>query len=133
MDTLVKITDKNHALYGKTLPGSLIYHDIHHTGNGPDLYVVLSNEKSHRLLSTQIDEDHYRAQLMAEQVARLGAKEGDTVLITRGGSGSYCHGWDSDKPHKITVIDFTGHVQFDGGIVKNGASIFRPEVKLVDQ
>lgn len=129
MAKLIKITDEKHSLFGRILPGGCIYYDVHHTGDSPDLFRVTDGDKSYRLLSTQIDVDHYTAQEMAEVVAALGANVGDTVMIQQVGSGSYCAGWDSAKPHKITKIDHTGHVEFDGGC-KTGASIFKPKVIL---
>ena len=127
MQKLVKITDTKHALSGRILPGGCIYYDIHHTGDGPDLFRVIDGDKSYRLLSTQIDVDNYYAKELAKVVAKLGANVGDTVIIQRGGSGSFCAGWDSTKPHTITKISNTGNVEFDGG-VRTGASLFRPTV-----
>ncbi len=127
MSYLVKIIDKKHPSFGHILKGSLVYYDIHHTGDSPDLYQVINDDGTKfRLLSIQIDEKHYKSQLLAKQIARLGAKTGDEVIITKGGSGSFIAGWDPLKPHIITDIDCTGHVKFDDG----DATIFQPEVKL---
>lgn len=130
MTHLVKITDQKHPFFGQILPGGLIYHDINHTGDGPDLFRITSNEGSIRLLSTQIDENHYWAQLRAERIVELGADVGDVVMIVKSGSGSYCAKFDIKEPHKITKIGNCGHVEFDGG-TKTGASIFRPKVKII--
>lgn len=129
MARLVKITDEKHSLFGRILPGGCIYYDVNHTGDSPDLFRVTDGDKSYRLLSTQIDVDHYTAQEVAEVVAFLGANVGDTVTVLCGGSGSYCAGWDSAATHVITKIDHTGHVEFDGGC-RTGASLFKPQVKL---
>ena len=129
MAFLVKITDPEHELHGEVLPGGCIYYDIHHTGSSPDLYQVERNGETYRVLSTQIDEEHYKAQLLADKTARLGAKVGDIVFITKAGSGSFCHGWDDKAPHEITKITPGGQVEFDGG-GRVGASMFRPEARL---
>ena len=127
MKRLVKIIDKDHELFGKIVNGGLVYYDIHHTGEGPDLFEVEADERRHRLLSNQIDVEHYNAQLLAGEMARLGAKVGDSVMITKSGSGSFIHGWDLSEPHKISKICYSGQVLFDG-YPEAGASIFRPQV-----
>lgn len=123
----VKIIDRGHELYGHILDGSRSYYDVHHTGNSPDLFSVEVEGLRMQVLSTQVDVEHYDAQLLAKEMARLGAKVGDTVTITKTGSGCYSSGWAKAGSHEITKIDPSGHVEFDGG----EGSMFRPEVQVI--
>jgi hypothetical protein len=124
----VKIIDQNHPCFGQELEGGIIYFDIYHRGGRPDLYQVETPEgKKYRLLTNQIDEEHYNAQELAEEVERLGANVGDNVMITRLGSGSYNAGFDFSSPHVITKIDCSGHVEFDN----RAACGFRPDVTVI--
>ncbi|RVU32674.1 hypothetical protein [Neptunomonas marina] len=131
MSYLVKVIDQDHELNGLAVQGSCIYYDIHHTGESPDLFLLEHEGQTYRVLSTQIDAEHYSEQLLKEEEKRLGFSLGDTVIITEGGSGSYGRDWDYKAPHKITKIDSSGHVEFDGGSSVGGASIFRPKVRAV--
>ena len=133
MQTLVKVTSKEHKLCGLILEGERVYHDLYHTGSSPDLFMVQYKGEKHKALSTDIDVEHFDAQLMAECVAKLGAKVGDKVKVLYSGSGSYSSGWKQDVPHYITKIDSSGHVSFDGGSsCKGGASIFNARVEVLD-
>lgn len=124
----VKIIDPTHECFGQELEGGIIYNDIYHRGGRPDLYQVKTPDgKIYRLLTDQIDAEHYAAQEIAEGVERLGAVVGDTVMITRLGSGSQRAGFDFAVPHVVTKISASGNVEFDHG----AASGFRPEVELV--
>ncbi len=125
----VKITDPKSPLYGQILDGACIYIDIYHIGSGGiDLYRVTDNSGNEdRLLSTQIDVEHYEKQLRAEEIARLGADVGDTVMIDRTGGGSFKVGFSTEIPHVITKISPGGYVEFDNG----EADCFRPDVRVV--
>lgn len=123
---LVKITDKNHELFGQILKGYRLYYDVKHTGKSPDLFVVESAGKKVQILSTKIDLAHYDAQLLTREIADLDANVGDNVMIIRTGSGCLPSGWDIKKPHLITKIDSSGHVTF-----KCGARMFRPDVLVI--
>ncbi|RTZ38186.1 hypothetical protein EJ573_03010 [Paenibacillus polymyxa] len=126
----VKIIDPQHPCFGQELEGGIIYFDYYHRGGRPDLYQVKTPEgKIYRLLTDQIDEDHYEAQEVAREIERIGAKVGDTVLITRLGSGGSKAGFDFSVPHVITKIDGSGHVEFDD----RAAYGFRPDVQVVSQ
>jgi predicted aconitase with swiveling domain len=129
MSYKVKVIDPKSPLCGQILDGACIYYDIYHRGNGgPDLFQVTDKEgNEHRLLSTQIDVDHYEKQIRDEEVALLGADVGDTVIIERTGSGSYSCGFNADEPHVITKISSCGTVYFDNG----KASMFRPGVRVI--
>lgn len=123
----IRVIDKNCLLYGKQLTGSILYYDIYHTGSGPDLLQVQDEDgNKYRLLSNQIDINHYHKQEIAKETERLGAKVGDRVLITKTGSGSFRMGFDPEETHVITKIDCSGHVEFDNG----AAEMFRPDVIL---
>lgn len=125
--TTVLITDKKHELCGKEVKGSLIYYDINHTGSSPDLFTAEHEGCSFRLLSTQIDAEHYNNQLANSEIERLGANVGDLVEITRTGSGSFCRDWNQAGEHLITKISSHGQVEFDHG----KASCFRPDVIVI--
>ncbi len=126
----VKITDPNHPCCGQELEGGRIYFDIYHRGGKPDLYQVKASEGGiYRLLTDQIDEGHYEAQEIAREVERLGANVGDTVLITRMGSGSSNANFDIKEPHVITKISPSGSVEFDD----KEASGFRPDVTVINR
>jgi hypothetical protein len=124
----VKIIDPNHPACGQELEGSRIYFDIYHRGGKPDLYQAKTPEGGfYRLLTDQIDEAHYEAQEIARDVERLGANVGDTVMITRMGSGGSNANFDLNKPHVITKICPSGTVEFDD----RTAWGFRPDVTVV--
>jgi hypothetical protein len=123
--TTVKIIDENHPLFGEELTGHLFYHDVYHTGNSPDLFVVYSNGKAHKALSTQIDVLHYEAQLRERVITELGADVGDMVVVLKSGSGSFCARFDLAMPHKITKIGPYGSVELDNG----EATMYRPKVE----
>lgn len=111
----VRINDPNSEYFGQEFDGGCVYYDLYHTGSSPDLYIVKTPDGERRYLSTQIDEDHYKAQLFTEEVERLGAKVGDKVIITRTGGGTFRAGFKADEPHIITGIDYLGYVKFDNG------------------
>ncbi|MFX3631871.1 MAG: hypothetical protein ACE3L7_07300 [Candidatus Pristimantibacillus sp.] len=125
----VRITDTNHKYFGQELPGGCVYYDINHVGDGgPDLYHIVTPEGERRILSTQIDEEHYNDQGRDEGLKRLGAKVGDVVMITRSGSGSSKAGFSTKVPHTITAIcKYGDDVTFDNG----EARMFRPDVVKV--
>ncbi len=127
------ITDKESEIYGKNCTGSLCYHDVHHTGEGPDLFSVECEEKKYQVLSTIIDVEHYNQQLIKEVVEELGANIGDMVMVAHAGGGSFSAEWSYDVPHKITKISPSENIQFDGGCGKpGGGSKFRPKVTLIN-
>lgn len=110
----VKIIDPNHPCYGQELEGARIYFDYYHRGGKPDLYQAKAPEGGfYRLLTHQIDEAHYEAQETAREIEGLGANVGDTVIITRMGSGGSEASFDLNKPHVITKISSSGTVEFD--------------------
>jgi len=124
----VKITDPQHKYFGQELEGNVIYFDIHHIGGGgPDLYSITTPEGKMRVLTTQIDEEHYKAQEIARETKSLGANVGDTVKILRSGSCHSKSGFDWKAPHVITDINRSGYVEWDGG----EAQSFRPDVEIV--
>jgi hypothetical protein len=124
----VKVTNPNSPYCGQEFEGGCIYYDIHHTGNSPDLFVIKTPDGEKRILSTSIDTEHYWEQRRQEHIKKLGANVGDTVLITRSGGGSFKRGFDISKPHKITGINTSGYVEFDGGEAKT----FRPDVTVCE-
>ncbi|MBC5835799.1 hypothetical protein G6N05_05315 [Flavobacterium sp. F372] len=133
MDTTILITDPDHKYYNQRLKGYCYYYDYQFTGNSPDLYSATTPEgKTIRLLSLQIDTKDYENQLIEEKRKKLNAKEGDTVLITHIGSGTYTNNFRSYNQYKIDKITPSGHVDFvdDKGIFV--ATIFRPIVEVVD-
>ncbi len=126
----VKITDPTHPYFNLELPGGCVYYDIYHQGSGgPDLFLFKSLEGEQRILSTQIDTDHYWEQRRQEEIRKLGANVGDTVRILRGGSGSSKANFDWNAPHVITKIDSSGGVVWDDG----AASGFRPDVEVISK
>jgi len=127
MSKRVKVTDPKSKYFGQEFDGGRIYFDIYYTGNGPDLFQIKTPDGSKRVLSTQIDTEHYENQELTEELERLGANVGDTVIITRSGGGCFRANFDMNLPHKITNIDCSGHVEFDNGEAK----CFRPDVNVV--
>ncbi|GGF73172.1 hypothetical protein GCM10010912_17960 [Paenibacillus albidus] len=126
----VKVTDPSHPCFGQELEGGIIYYDIYHRGGRPDLYEVSTPEgKRYRLLTHQIDADHYEAQELNEEIERLGAEVGDTVMVIRPGSGGSNAGFDWNASHVITRIDGSGHVEFDD----KAAWGFRPDVQVLSK
>jgi len=124
----IRVTDPKSPLCGQVVYGYIVYFDINHTGNSPDLIHATTREgKRVKLLSSQCDMGHYKAQELAEQVKRLGAKIGDKVRIVKSGSGTYGAGWRDEGVHEITNIDNVGYVEFDHGL----GSMFRPAVEVV--
>lgn len=124
----IKVIDEKSPLFGKKLTGGIVYYDLYHTGNSPDLLQVQDEEgNKYQILSNRIDIEHYNSQEVAKETERLGAKVGDTVLITRSGSGYSKVNFNVKELHVITKIDCTGHVEFDNG----DATMFRPDVELV--
>ena len=126
---IVKVTDPASPYCGQEFEGGCFYYDIHHTGNSPDLFIIKTPKGDERILSTQIDAEHYWEQRRQEHIERLGATVGDTVMIVRTGSSSSKRNFDLLMPHKITKIDSSGHVTFDDG----EATCFRPNVKKVEE
>ncbi|SFG06848.1 hypothetical protein SAMN05660649_00552 [Desulfotomaculum arcticum] len=124
----VRVIDPDSPYYGQEFEGGCVYYDVYHTGDSPDLFLIKTPEGEKIILSTSIDTEHYWNQRRQEQIERLGANVGDTVIITRSGGGCFTRDFDCSKPHKITKIDSSGYVEFDGGLAKT----FRPDVILVD-
>lgn len=125
----VKITDPKSEFYGQEFEGDCIYYDLYHTGSTPekpavDLFNVYTPEGCKRFLSTQIDTECYWEQRRQEHIKKLGADVGDVVKIIEPNSYSVNANFDWGKPHKITNIDSSGHVEFDGGECK----CFRPVI-----
>jgi len=124
---LVKITDKEHECFGQELEGFCFYYDYQHTGNSPDIYIIKTPEGERKILSTQIDVEHYENQRLSKEIEKLGANLGDKVMIIETGSGGSRVGFDIKEPHVITKISPSGTVYFDNGM----ADMFRPKVKVV--
>jgi hypothetical protein len=124
---LVKITDKEHKYFGQELEGFCFYYDYQHTGDSPDIYIIKTPEGERKILSTQIDVEHYENQRLSKEIERLGANVGDKVIIIESGSGGSKVGFDINEPHIITKISPSGAVYFDDGM----ADMFRPIVKVV--
>lgn len=124
---LVKITDKKHKYFGQELEGYCFYYDYQHTGNSPDIYIIKTPEGERKILSTQIDVEHYENQRLYKEIERLGANVGDKVRIIKSGSGGSKVGFNLNEPHIITNISPSGHVYFDNGM----ADMFRPTVEIV--
>lgn len=113
---------------GQIFDGHRFFYDYQYTGSSPDLFTIKTPDGDITITSDKIDVKHYEAQLLEEQLNRLGANVGDTVKIIRSGSGSYRRGWDDKALHKITKITSSGYVQFDDGL----AETFRPDVEVVN-
>jgi len=132
----VRITDKYDVNCGKEFPGWLAYHDLYHRGgtNQPieDLYLVTIDGNERRYVSSQIEE-HYREQILKEEIKNLGAKVGDKVRVLKETSGSYGKQYYDRKSkngfHTITKIECYGHVTFDNG----EAEMFRPTVEVINE
>jgi hypothetical protein len=125
----VKITDESHPYFGQELPGNCFYYDIFHRGTGgPDLFVIETPEGQQTILSTKVDTDHYWKQRRQQEIERLGADVGDTVLIKSGGAGNK-RDFDWRIPHVITQIDAYGNVEWDDG----AAWGFRPDVTMIEK
>ncbi|MBX9886661.1 MAG: hypothetical protein K2Y30_01850 [Flavobacteriaceae bacterium] len=125
----VLITDEKHPNHGQRLTGSIAYHDIYHTGNGPDLYIAETVQGINiRLLSDQIDIKDYQRQEKQQTIDRLGVQEGDIVMISRMGSGSFCAKFDTSQPHLITAMSDNGNVEFDNG----KANCYMPDMVKYD-
>jgi len=127
--TTVKVTDPKSPYCGQEFEGGCFYYDIHHTGSSPDLFIIHTPDGDKQILSTGIDTEHYWNQRRDEEIKRLGADVGDTVLITETGSCYGRHGFDYKAPHVITKIDSVGHVEFDDGM----GSCFRPVVQVIEK
>lgn len=112
---------------GQIFDGYRFFYDYQYTGSSPDLFTIKTPDGDVTITSDKIDVEHYEAQLLEEQLERLGAKTGDTVRIIRSGSGSYKRGWDEKALHTITKITSGGYVQFDDGL----AVTFRPDVEVI--
>lgn len=121
----VKVTSGEYA--GKEYEGCRCYYDYLHTGNSPDLFIIKTPNGDKTVTSLQIDVAHYEAQLLEEEIKRLGAKVGDVVNIVCSGSGSYAEDWNENIPHQITNITSNGTVEFDNGL----ATMFRPDVEII--
>lgn len=125
----VLIIDKKHPNFGERLRGSIVYYDLYHTGNGPDLYIAETAQgKEIRLITDQIDIEDYKSQEMKETILALGVKQGDVVMISRLGSGCVCSNFDLSQPHLITGMSYNGNVEFDNG----KADCFRPDMVKYD-
>lgn len=122
-----KVKIKNGKYTGQIFDGYRFYYDHLHTGNSPDLFVVNTPGGEITITSDRIDIEHYESQLLQEELIRLGANIGDTVKITRSGSGSFKKGWNEKSYHRITRITSSGYVQFDDGI----GEMFRPDVEVI--
>jgi len=135
-ERIVRIIDKNDVNCGKEFPGCLVYHDLYRRGgtNQPieDLYLVTIDGNERRYVSSQIDVEHYKAQLLKEEIESLGAKIGDKVKVLKDTSGSYGAKFfkrrDEIGFHTITDITSSGHVSFDDG----EAVMFRPKVEVIN-
>lgn len=132
----VIIIDKNDVNYGKEFPGWLAFHDVYYRGGTTlpieDLYLVTIDGQERRYVSSQIDVEHYKTQLLKEEIEHIGAKVGDKVRVLHETSGSYGKRYyDREKDegfHTITAIDCYGNVTFDNG----EANMFRPEVEVIN-
>lgn len=136
MNTTIKIIDKNDPLCGKEYPGYLIFYDVYYRGgsNEPieDLYLLEIDCKKHKYVTSQIDEAHYKNQILNIEIDRLGANIGDKVRVIDTGSGSYGRAYLDRKNnygfHTITDITPYGYVTFDNGEAK----MFRPKVEKIN-
>lgn len=133
----VIITDKNDVNFGKEFPGWLAFHDVYYRGGTTlpveDLYLVTIDGQERRYVSSQIDVEHYQAQLLKEETERIGAKIGDKVRVLRETSGCYGKRYYDRKKnkgfHTITDINYCGNVTFDNG----EANMFRPEIEVINE
>jgi hypothetical protein len=123
---IVRVTDPTSPYCGQEFEGDCIYYDVYHTGNSPDLFIIKTPKGDERILSTQIDAEHYWEQRRQEYIGKLGADVGDTVIIMRSGSGYSKKDFDLTEPHKITKIDSNGYVTFD-----DAATYFRPDIEVI--
>lgn len=112
---------------GQILDGHRFFYDYQYTGSSPDLFTIKTQDGDITITSDKVDVEHYEAQLLEDQLERLGAKIRDTVRIIRSGSGSYKREWDEKALHTITKITSGGYVQFDDGL----AEMFRPDVEVI--
>lgn len=129
----IKITDKDHPLFGQEVPGYCFYYDVNHTGDSPDLFLYEVDGEKYKIISTQIDVDHYNAQLFQNVIKKVGANVGDVVNIVEHGGGSFAAKFDTRIPHKITKISHTGYVEFDGGSSGCGACIFNVKCRVLEE
>lgn len=133
----VIIIDKNDANYGKEFPGWLMFHDVYYRGGTTlpveDLYLVTIDGQECRYVSSQIDVEHYKAQLLKKEIESLGAKVGDKVKVLEDTSGSYGAKFFKRRNeigfHTITDITSSGYVSFDDG----EATMFRPKVEVINE
>lgn len=112
---------------GQIFEGHRFFYDYQYTGSSPDLFTIVTPTGNVTITSDKIDVNHYEAQLLEDELERLGAKVGDIVNIVRTGSGSFMRGWDDKVTHIITRITPSGYVEFDNGLGK----MFRPDVCVV--
>lgn len=125
----VRVTDPNSPYCGQEFEGYCFYYDIYHTGSSPDLFIIKTQDGDKQIFSTGIDAEHYWNQRRDQEIERLGANVGDTVIIKRFGSGHSTSKFDATKPHLITNINSSGYVEFDNG----EATTFRPDVQVVSE
>lgn len=123
----IRVIDPTSPYFGKDLDISMRYLDHLHTGSSPDLYFCDTDSGTARFLSTQIDQELYKYEQIRWETERLGAHVGDTVYVSRYGSGSFSHGFNYKSLHTITAIYSCGSVDLDGGL----ANVFRPDVIVV--
>jgi hypothetical protein len=126
---MVKVIDPKSPYCGKEFEGGCLYYDVYHNGNSPDLFIIKTPDGEKQILSTSIDNEHYWNQRRQEHIERLGADIGDMVIITRPGGGWSKKNFDISTPHKITAIDSSGYVNFDG----EEATYFRPDVIKINE
>lgn len=135
--TTVIITEKNDANCGKEFPGWLAFFDVYYRGGTgqpiEDLYLVTIDGKECQYISSQIDVEHYQAQVLKNEIERLGANIGDKVKVVHDTSGCYGKAYYDRETqigsHTITGITYNGYVTFDNG----EAEMFRPEVVVINE
>lgn len=91
----VQITDQKSPHYGKIAEAKVVYYDIHHTGNGPDLCYVKVDNGSFEMLSSgfQVIEQAEPEDKLTGYLNLLGeAVKGGDVLTN--GSSTYEVVWD---------------------------------------